>query len=322
MATTVQKVSHPRAFLPSMESAATQRARNASIPFSELRGLRYLTQGGQCQIFTGRLDGRLVVVKTFRPDVPFNGALNLLKRERAVVEKLDHSNVVGYCGSGNYMKNGCARPFLVFECLEGGSLSQKLTAARALVRKNGGRINFKQHLNRALGYALDIAKGMAYIHSQGMIHRDLKPCNLAFNHQGVLKVLDFGLTKDVAEQVDEQNARVPRRMSMTDLTGSVGTLRYMSRECRKHQLYDSSTDVYSFSVILWEMLTLRRPFHGMSASTFDEKVTEGGMKLCLYPEWPQELQILMQRCWDDNQFSRPTFKEIIPILQGLISSSQ
>lgn len=105
-------------------------------------------------------------------------------------------------------------------------------------------------LQKLIAFALDIARGMEYIHSQGVIHRDLKPENVLINEDNHLKIADFGIACEEA--------------SCDLLADDPGTYRWMAPEMIKRKSYGKKVDVYSFGLILWEMLTGTIPYEDMN----------------------------------------------------------
>ena len=94
-----------------------------------------------------------------------------------------------------------------------------------------------------LPIALDIADGMAYLHSQAILHRDLKPSNVLHTNNKRAKISDFGMSVALTGQ---------------ELTAETGTYRWMAPEVIKHESYSSNADVYSFGIVLWQLITVRR----------------------------------------------------------------
>ena len=94
-----------------------------------------------------------------------------------------------------------------------------------------------------LPIALDIANGMAYLHSQAILHRDLKPSNVLLTNNKRAKISDFGMSVAITGQ---------------ELTAETGTYRWMAPEVIKHESYSSNADVYSFGIVLWQLITVRR----------------------------------------------------------------
>eukprot|EP00638_Chattonella_subsalsa_P013624 CAMPEP_0117801318 /NCGR_PEP_ID=MMETSP0948-20121206/15007_1 /TAXON_ID=44440 /ORGANISM="Chattonella subsalsa, Strain CCMP2191" /LENGTH=157 /DNA_ID=CAMNT_0005633791 /DNA_START=651 /DNA_END=1121 /DNA_ORIENTATION=+ len=154
-----------------------------------------------------------------------------------------------------------------------------------------------------------ICQGMQFLHCNNLIHRDLKPENILFTDDGTLKIVDFALSSM------SKDSKSPFKM-----TGNTGTLRYMAPEVGKCEAYNNTVDVYSFSIILWEMLNLKVAFRGMSLSAFKKHVLEDDQRPRLRSEWPDPLRSLLSRCWLKDFSMRPSFHEILNELETLFHS--
>ncbi|CAN0322663.1 unnamed protein product, partial [Discosporangium mesarthrocarpum] len=135
------------------------------------------------------------------------------------------------------------------EYLAGGTLANLLRSDKAHLS-----------LNEVLDLALALSNALEYLHDTAVpgrivCHRDLKPDNIAFTSKGELKLIDFGLGKII-----KRKFRV--RCEKYKMTGGTGSLRYMAPEIANHKVYNEKGDVYSFSLILWEMLAGTKPFLG------------------------------------------------------------
>lgn len=162
-----------------------------------------------------------------------------------------------------------------------------------------------------------VADAMEYLHGLNIIYRDLKPDNIGFDKAGVLKLFDFGLAKELREN--------ERRVDGTyDLTGNTGSRRYMAPEVAMEEPYDQSVDVYSFGILLWEICSAEKPFHGYSSGKHMEEVVLGGDRPKLDPQhashWPLNLQWLMKRCWSASPRVRPSFTLIKQVLKDVLDS--
>ncbi|KAL7563368.1 hypothetical protein ACA910_014205 [Epithemia clementina (nom. ined.)] len=158
--------------------------------------------------------------------------------------------------------------------------------------------------------ALSIARAMEYLHSLNIIYRDLKPDNIGFDKQGTLKIFDFGLAKELKH---------PKEDGTYDLTGHTGSRRYMAPEVAQDMGYNLSVDVYSFGILLWELCSAEKPFYGYSSNKHMQLVVLGGerpkMDSAHTHLWPVALQNLMKTCWSTNPAQRPTFTQIIQVLE-------
>jgi len=158
------------------------------------------------------------------------------KREARSVAQLQHPNIVTVIDRGD--EDG--RQFIVFEYIEGENLKEHV------VRK--GRLEVRE----ALEIAVEVARGLAFAHDQGLIHRDVKPQNVLLNGDGRAKVTDFGIARTV--DVD----------GMTQTGTVLGTSNYIAPEQASGQPVDAHSDVYALGVVLYELLAGEVPFPGES----------------------------------------------------------
>src|SRR5437868_8480714 len=145
-------------------------------------------------------------------------------------------------------------PYIVSELLEGEALRERM-----------GGIALPQR--KAIDYALQIAHGLAAAHEKGIVHRDLKPENIFITKDGRVKILDFGLAKLTGTGDGTQSqTEVPTRRVNTDPGTVMGTIGYMSPEQVRGKPADHRSDIFSFGVILYEILSGRRAFRGESTA--------------------------------------------------------
>jgi eukaryotic-like serine/threonine-protein kinase len=157
------------------------------------------------------------------------------RREARMVAGLSHPNIVTVIDRGDHD----GRPFIVFEFIDGENLKQLVDRIGPLA------------VERALELAIQVARGLAFAHAKGFVHRDVKPQNVLLNGNGEAKVTDFGIARslDVKQGVT--------------LTGTVlGTSDYISPEQAQGRQVDEHSDVYSLGVVLYELLTGELPFSG------------------------------------------------------------
>ena len=173
------------------------------------------------------------------------------RREAKVLAALSHSNIGAIYG----LEDSAATQALVLELIEGDTLAQRITQ---------GKIPMEE----ALRIALQMAAALEAAHEKGIIHRDLKPANVKITPEGQVKVLDFGLAKAFEEdRSSEEMAHSPTlSMQATEMGIILGTAAYMSPEQAKGTAADHRADIFSFGVVLYEMLTGRTPFQGETIS--------------------------------------------------------
>jgi Tol biopolymer transport system component len=206
-----------------------------------------LGQGGMGEVYRAR-DSRLnrdVAIKVLPASFAADGdRLQRFTREAQAASALNHPNILAVFDIG--MVDGA--PYLVSELLKGETLAARLASGPLPPSK-------------AIDFARQIAAGLAAAHEQGITHRDIKPANLFITTDGRVKILDFGLAKQVASQ----DADVTRPQSLTEAGVVMGTLGYMSPEQVRGERTDARSDIFSFGAVLYEMLAAKRAFSGASS---------------------------------------------------------
>lgn len=147
--------------------------------------------------------------------------------------------------------------------------------------------------------AHDLASALAYLHSRRIIHRDLKGENIGFDIRGDIKIFDFGLARELPPAAHANEDGIWK------MTGCTGTPRYMSPEVALDQPYNESSDSYSFSMLLWEILALKTPFELYTMKSFQARVWQAPYKRPpLDPSWPNTLCLLISRGWSPQLVDR------------------
>ena len=155
---------------------------------------------------------------------------------------------------------------------------------------------------------MGISNGMRFLHSLGLIHRDLKCANILLTSDLDAKITDFGTTRVV-----------PRDKKLL-MTGGMGTLEYMAPEILSHQIYTKKADVFSFAIVLWQMISRKEPYEDLSIFTIPEHVCKGS-RPPIPAECPHKLAHLIKSCWSAKQAARPEFAEICRMLQVIAGLS-
>jgi serine/threonine protein kinase len=154
-----------------------------------------------------------------------------------------------------------------------------------------------------LKVAIDVSKGMNYLHQNNIIHRDLKTANLLMDENELVKVADFGV------------ARVQTQSGV--MTAETGTYRWMAPEVIEHKPYDQKADVFSFGIALWELLTGELPYAYLTPLQAAVGVVQKGLRPTIPKNAHPRISELLQRCWQQDPKERPPFSEIIEILQHI-----
>lgn len=263
--------------------------------------LRPVGSGGMGEVYRAR-DSRLdreVAVKVLPRD--FTGdpeRLARFEREARAASALNHPNICTIHDVGEH--DGL--PFLVMELLEGQSLRERIDAGPFSPRE-------------ILDVGADVADALAEAHAAGIVHRDIKPGNIYLTARGQAKVLDFGIAR-IDESVDDAGVDLEApTVNAPDLTRpgtAMGTVTYMSPEQVLGKRVDSSTDVFSLGVVLYEMATESLPFSGKtSGAIFDQIIHSAPTSpVTLNRTIPRDLERIISRCLEKDPGRRLTAAEL------------
>jgi serine/threonine protein kinase len=173
---------------------------------------------------------------------------------------------------------------------------------------NGSRRSgFFQERLRA---ARDLASAFQYLHENRICFRDLKLENVGFDREGAIKLFDFGLSKELPA--------LHHKDDLYNMTPNTGTLKYMAPEVAMGHPYNESCDVYSFAILLWEMLSLRRAFANYTNEELRDCVVRAPFKRPpRNQKWPEELRAIMHKAWSPRISDRPSAKDMELMLVDL-----
>ena len=170
------------------------------------------------------------------------------------------------------------------------------------IHKTKQNPNFKPLTSSQLTkIAYQIALGMTSLHEKKIVHRDLKTLNILLDEYDNAYVADFGLSG---------------KTEGNDMIADVGTPNYTAPEILTRNHYGSKVDVYSYAIVLWEMLMKTVPFADLTKEQIYDHIVTHNWRLLLQPESPKGLKNLITRCWSKNPKDRPTFKEIVSIFNS------
>ncbi|AQK67922.1 serine/threonine-protein kinase STY46 isoform 1 [Zea mays] len=247
-----------------------------------------VASGSNGDLYRGTYCNQDVAIKVVRPERISADMYRDFAQEVYIMRKVRHKNVVQFIGA-------CTRQptlYIVTDFMPGGSVYDYL-------HKNNNA--FK--LPEILKVATDITKGMNYLHQNNIIHRDLKTANLLMDENKVVKVADFGV------------ARVKDQSGV--MTAETGTYRWMAPEVIEHKPYDHKADVFSFAIVLWELLTGKIPYEYLTPLQAAIGVVQKGIRPTIPKDTHPKLIELLQKCWHRDPAERPDFSEILEILQKL-----
>ncbi|KAJ8719364.1 hypothetical protein PYW08_011539 [Mythimna loreyi] len=272
------------------------------VSFSELKLEEVIGVGGFGKVYRGYWNGEVVAVKAARQDA--NEDIEVIKesvlQEARLFWVLQHENIVSLKGVCLGEPNFC----LVMEYARGGPLNRVLS----------GR---KIRPDILVDWAIQVAQGMAYLHvgaPMSLIHRDLKSSNVLLSEailpddqleDKTLKITDFGLAREVYKTT---------RMS------AAGTYAWMPPEVIKHSTFSHASDVWSYGVLLWELLTGETPYKGIDALAVAYGVAVNKLTLPIPSTCPEPWRVLMEACWHSNPRARPPFPEILEQLERIRQS--
>lgn len=267
-----------------------------SADMSQLLIGNKFASGRHSRIYRGIYKDRDVAIKLIsQPEEDGELAAFLEKQftsEVAMMFRLNHPNVITFFAACKKAPVFC----IITEYLAGGSL-------RAYLHQQEP---YSLPINVVLKFAIDIAKGMQYLHSQGVLHRDLKSENLLLGEDMCVKVADFGISC-----LESQCGSAK---------GFTGTYRWMAPEMIKEKAHTKKVDVYSFGIVLWELLTALTPFDNMTPEQAAFAVCQKNARPPLPSTCPVAFCHLINQCWAGNPHKRPDFNKIVTTLESFEKS--
>jgi serine/threonine protein kinase len=208
-------------------------------------------------------------------------------QELRILKKVRHKNIVQLIGAMTKPPRLC----LVTEFMKGGSALQFLHKHAPL------------KLPTLLRMSLGVAKGMDYLHKVSVVHRDLKTANLLMDENDVVKVADFGVA----------------RVTSTDgtcMTAETGTYRWMAPEVIAHQHYTHKCDVFSYGILLWELVSGGDiPYSGYTPLQAAVGVVQRGLRPAVPQTCHPVIAQVMQYCWQPDPNARPEFEQVVELLR-------
>ena len=292
------RLKEQRVFSPCLlEWLEKQKTPSGGVPqFPGFETQNLLVESGQAIVYRGKKTstGEKVAIKVYKSADDLDEYTIELK---ALTKLGDHPNVVGLMG---YFER--PRPCIVMQFIEGMNLRDFLDKVGLLSER------------RAVKLGLGMAKGLAHLHAEGFIHRDVKSPNVMVDSSEHPIIIDMGLGKDVEVQstVFLQSSKIR------------GSVLWMAPEMMERGEYSSRTDVFAFGVMLWEMLSGKTPYHDFS----EESTLVRLMNAIKHPRKPLRPTLscipssvspylidLAQACWHPDPKKRPRMRDVVKSLE-------
>ncbi|KAL6552974.1 hypothetical protein OROGR_006816 [Orobanche gracilis] len=268
-------------------------------------------------VHRGIYDGQDVAVKlldwgeeSHRTQAETDSLRTAFVQEVTVWHMLNHPNVTKFVGATmgaselnieNENNSHIRMPLniccVVVEYLPGGTLKS------FLIRNCRTKLAFKV----VIQLALDLARGLSYLHQKKIVHRDVKTENMLLDTNRTVKIADFGVARVEASNPNE-------------MTGETGTLGYMAPEVLNGNRYNRKCDVYSFGICLWEIYCCDMPYPNLSFSELTSAVVRQNMRPEIPRCCPSSLANIMKQCWDPNSEKRPEMDGVVSMLEAIDTS--
>ncbi|XP_032593006.1 mitogen-activated protein kinase kinase kinase 13 isoform X2 [Drosophila grimshawi] len=242
------------------------------IPFESITNLEWLASGAQGAVFSGKLKNDIVAVKKVR---------ELKETDIKHLRKLDHDNIIKFKGVCTQSPVFC----IIMEFCPYGPLQNILKEEQVMLP------------SRLVSWSKQIAMGMQYLHSHKIIHRDLKSPNILISTNEVVKISDFGTSREWNE--------ISTKMSFA------GTVAWMAPEVIRNEPCSEKVDIWSYGVVLWEMITCEIPYKDVDSSAIIWGVGNNRLKLPVPSTCPEGFKLLVNLCWKSKPRNRPSFRQIL-----------
>lgn len=253
--------------------------RNYRIDFKSLVIGALIGSGSFGHVYVGDYRGADVAIKKLKHQKMSKQQLDEFQQESAVMTGLRHPNIVLFMGVCIDPPDLC----IITEFMARGSLYDVL---------QNDKLQLPFPLLRNM--IVDVLKGLQFIHSAGIIHRDLKSPNLLVDKNWTIKIADFGLSCAKADSKDD---------AQISLLWTAPEVLLQEKAC-----YSEKSDIYSFGIIMWEIMSRQTPFENVAAAAISPMVVAGKRPL-IFPEWNDIVATTISKCWDQNPINRPTVKQ-------------
>uniref|UniRef100_A0A672MJ03 Mitogen-activated protein kinase kinase kinase 7 n=1 Tax=Sinocyclocheilus grahami TaxID=75366 RepID=A0A672MJ03_SINGR len=258
------------------------------IDYADIEVEEVVGRGAFGVVCKAKWKGRDVAIKTIESESERNAFIVELRQ----LSRVNHPNIVklyGSCSNPVTCMCACVYDYSVLTVLHGAEPLPHYTASHAM------------------SWCLQCSQGVSYLHGmkpKALIHRDLKPPNLLLVAGGtVLKICDFGTACDI----------------QTHMTNNKGSAAWMAPEVFEGSNYSEKCDVFSWGIILWEVITRRKPFDEIGGPAFRIMwAVHRGTRPPLIKNLPKTIESLMTRCWSKDPSQRPSMEEILKVMSHLM----
>ncbi|XP_029424790.1 mitogen-activated protein kinase kinase kinase 21 isoform X1 [Nannospalax galili] len=284
------------------------------VDFEHLELKELIGAGGFGQVYRATWQGQEVAVKAARrdPEQDAAAAAESVRREARLFSMLRHPNIIELRGVCLTQPHLC----LVLEFARGGALNRALATAASNPSTPGQHRRFNIPPHVLVNWAVQIARGMLYLHEEAVVpilHRDLKSSNILLlekiDHDDIcnktLKITDFGLA---------------REWHRTTRMSAAGTYAWMAPEVIRSSLFSKGSDIWSYGVLLWELLTGEVPYRGIDGLAVAYGVAVNKLTLPIPSTCPEPFARLMKECWEQDPHIRPSFALILQQLTAIEGS--
>ncbi|KAH8362228.1 hypothetical protein KR200_007935 [Drosophila serrata] len=271
-----------------MATASLDALQATYVDFSEITLREKVGHGSYGVVCKAVWRDKLVAVKEFFASAEQKD----IEKEVKQLSRVKHANIIALHGISSYQQ----ATYLIMEYAEGGSLHNFLH----------GKVKPAYSLAHAMSWARQCAEGLAYLHAmtpKPLIHRDVKPLNLLLTNKGRnLKICDFGTVADKS----------------TMMTNNRGSAAWMAPEVFEGSKYTEKCDIFSWAIVLWEVLSRKQPFKGIdNAYTIQWKIYKGE-RPPLLTTCPKRIEDLMTACWKTAPEDRPSMQYIVGVMHEIV----
>jgi len=270
------------------------------IRYSDVEIEERVSGGGFSIVYKANWMSLPVAVKRiFDPNIT-KELMDEFRNEVSMLSRFRHPNIVQILATVSTPPNLC----VVCEWMARGSLHHVLHASK---------VKLSEARSRSL--AIQASLALHFIHTENVVHRDIKPMNFLVDEHLRLKLGDFGFAKKINSVQNNKNGELKNKTTI------IGSPPYMAPELWMGEIASKKSDVYALGIVLWEIFTRGLPFCGMDPKEIRQRVLKGTRPSINPHDEEQPMHYgtqagdLIQRCWKEEKFDRPSSKEVLGVMQ-------